>query len=1055
MIIENERKEGKSFETLVDEGNKEQEYLDSLEPTFLQTTKAALMTSVAGATTIFNTIDNKKMMPDNTGDVDYNQTEEWKQLIKQYSPNITSSDLTEAKNARNKEYLLTTLQNQKRWHNAVDTIEKAGIAGMATEMVVSLADIPSWLVGGAVFKAGKTALSAANLQRSGAQLLGNMVNTGTSVGVAIGASEAIIQSEASVKDQERIDNAVLFGTAFGAALPLIGKTLNIVSTGDGRASIADNTLNLMNRIPGSGSLRGFFAISSADQLINQSVSPTARNIGERATTRVTAARDNNGNFITQVEDTAMDYVEMTQNQRVSNIILNVNDSAKARGIKPEEAALEDGIAFNRFTNAVEQDVRNEITTLSKEQQYRLYEQATGTPLKTEDINVGTKTNPVMETRIVEPDDLYDVLTASIRSKNFDDGKYIIPDNLKYIEDFYKSYGTDATAYGLKGIGGKDSRGYGHIKYNEEEILADEVEALRKIEEMLMADKLNQHLIRQGELTVEDVKKIASNMIEKALDRDLKNKFIDGTGGAQSSSAFRQRRLRMDRSLYPEIFVNDIQVVGTEYADRVGGRIALKKTYGIDSDSTGSIKGAINQVLDTVAREGRELGASKRAIKRDVENTKAVLETILGSRKYNENPDAAVQKTARILKKGASALFNAGFIKYALVENTVAIMRYGGKAVIDNFVPAYKQISEHISKADANDPVVKLFRQAGLATSTLRGMRYDRYDNLEITPTTGKAEMFLDKTAHWGRKYSGFNWVNDINDALAGGSALTELQNVLTRADNLTKAEASRFARFGLTSDDIRAISRQNLELAPDGVVSNWNHNNWRDEELSKKFVRYLSRAVRDTVVRADGTRVHRWQSDVNNPIASMGLQFTQMPVALYERLLLNGYDELSARTVVGMASAVMGMYMILSLEEKALVASGAKDVEDDNTTLWIKAATRTPFAGIVPNFIDVGLMLTGNAPLGSSYKPHSDAASQFLGAGYSVGNRVFEAFKGLGNGINETDAANFLRITPIINSFPGLSYLMKGLEKDLIKQGSFDSSEDIQYSKPLYNYIKD
>ena len=62
MIIENEIKEGKSFEALVDEGNKEQEYLDSLEPTFLQTTKAALMTSVAGATTIFNIIDNKNIL---------------------------------------------------------------------------------------------------------------------------------------------------------------------------------------------------------------------------------------------------------------------------------------------------------------------------------------------------------------------------------------------------------------------------------------------------------------------------------------------------------------------------------------------------------------------------------------------------------------------------------------------------------------------------------------------------------------------------------------------------------------------------------------------------------------------------------------------------------------------------------------------------------------------------------------------------------------------------------------------------------------------------------
>ena len=56
---------------------------------------------------------------------------------------------------------------------------------MATEMVVSLADIPSWLVGGAVFKAGKTAVGALNLQRGGAKLLGDMAVTSVAAGTAI------------------------------------------------------------------------------------------------------------------------------------------------------------------------------------------------------------------------------------------------------------------------------------------------------------------------------------------------------------------------------------------------------------------------------------------------------------------------------------------------------------------------------------------------------------------------------------------------------------------------------------------------------------------------------------------------------------------------------------------------------------------------------------------------------------------------------------------------------------------------------------------------------
>lgn len=1043
-----------TIEELEQQGMEEEKRIEAQEPSFLDIAGAAIRTSATGGSTFLNMVDRKKMMPDNEGDREYYNSPDFDRIVKEVNPTISSSDLSEAKKARNEDYLRAILTNQKKWHESVDTIEKAGIAGIGAEVAVSLTDMPSWLAGGLFFKAGKTAVGAMNLQTSAAHTVSSFATSGLAVGGAVGTSEALIQAESNVLDEERFNNVVKYGTAFGVALPLLGSTFTSVATGEGRRALSDNTMNVINNIPGTGSLRGFFSLSSADQLIHNSVSPTARDIGLKATTPVTAMRDNNGNFVTHDIETAMDYLEMTQNDRISSLILHSNDNAKTFNNSHIEQSLIDGTEWNKFTNGVEQDVRREIGALSKEEQYRLYEEATGTRLETEEVNIGTKRNPIMETRIKEPEDIYDVLTASVRSKNFDEGRYIIPPHLQYIQDFYSKYGEDATSVGLKGIAGKDSRGYGHIKYNEDNILANVEEAIARFEEMLLNDELNRSMLARNEITVDEIKSIASSMIEKALDRDIKHRYIDSGKGVSATSATRQRKLRMNRELYPDLFVNDIHTIGTEYADRIGGRIALKKTYGLDSNNLGSLSASMEEVYKKIASEGRAVGASERAVKKDIENTKAVFETILGSRKYNHNPDAAVQKTARILKKGASALYNAGFIKYAIVEPTVAIMRYGLKPVINNYVPAYKQVLEHISKADSNDPMVKMMRQAGLATQTLRGMKYDRYDNMEIVPTTGKFEMFLDKTAHFARKYSGFNYMNDVSDFVAGSSALVELQTAISRFDKLSQAEASRLSRYGLSSNDLEVISRQNIIRDASGEVTNWNHDNWRNQVAAKKFLRYLSRSTRDTIMRADGTRVHRWQSDVNNPIASMALQFTQMPVALYERLLLNGFDEMSARTTVGIFTGVALMDMVLTLEDKALVASGAKDKEDDATTILTKAVARTPIAGIVPNYIDFGLMMTGNAPLGSSYAPKTDLASQ-LGAGYSVGNKLFQSIQGLADGINEKDAASFMRLTPIINSLPGLSYLMKGLEKDLASQGKLETDQDIQYDKPLYNYIKE
>jgi hypothetical protein len=1174
------------------------------EPTLVDTGLAAIRTSLTGGNTFLNMVENKTIMPSNDGDKLFNRTPEFESIVSEMAPNISLSDLQELKEAKNPEYLKLKIANQQRYKEAIDTIDKAGATGMVVETVMSFADAPSWLVGGAVFKAGQTFKSAMGIQSTGAQLLTNMGIGSAAASSAIYASEKAIQAEAGVDMQERANTMAKYGAAFGMALPLVAQTFTSVATQNGRQSIANNTGTLINNLPGKGGLRGFFSMSSSDQLVNQGTSEFSRNIGNLATTRVNAAKDADGNFVTASDDTAMDYTQTVIEREVTNLHYGALENSQKTGNDMVQQSFEDGKSWNEFTNSVEQTVRRDIGNMTDDELIATYKEATGIEelpiervqrqtqtkldqvdndfrIASDRINTARQTDINKETQLefskrektrqtklknaqeqltketeststqlqkdlvyvqrieagdsvvktdskaykaakdrinksqtrlqklqtkvdelsVEtvidedfisrttknvdkkyqptlnkleqttkkskaaiekerqkasketlPEDLYDVVQAHKRSKGFDDGIFVPPASLQYIQDFYSKFGEDATKYQLKGIAGKDSRGYGHVKYNSDEIMSDIPGAEAKFKEMLRDDELNKKLIRDGKLTEEELDKIAKDMVENALDRDFLNKYLDGGKGAQATSATKRRKLRMNRALYPELFVNDINVIGTEYADKIGGKIGLKKVYGLDTDNLGRMSSVIDEQLKKVVEEGRKNGASERAIKKDVENVRAIFETVLGSRKYNKDPDAAINKTSRMLRKGASALYNAGFVKYALVEPTVAVLRYGLKPVLDNFVPAIKATQDQIKNAKPTDPLVKAMRQAGLAIQIQRGAKYDRYDNMEITPTTGKTEMFLDKTAHYARKYSGFNYVNDVSDFVAGGASLSELQTVMTKK-SLSKAEASRLARYGLSSDDLVKLNRQDIKRSDDGQVTDWNYDNWKDQDLAKKFIRYLGRATRDTIMRADGTRVHRWQSDVNNPLAAMGLQFTQMPVALYERLLLNLGDEVSTRTAVGMISAVGIMYSILKLEDMALVQAGVNDKLEDDTTLLIKAATRTPMAGIVPNFIDTGLILTGNSPLGSAFAPRQDIGSMFLGAGYGVGNKLLKTGIGLSDGINETDASNFLKITPAINSIIGLNIGTKAVIKDLKDAGKVETNTPLTFDRPMYEFI--
>lgn len=1250
---------------------------EEVKPSFGDTFKAALRTSVTGATTAFDTIERKHVMPSNEGEDNYYNTQEFKDIISKEAPNISVTELSELYDAKNANYLRAKIQNQKNYLGAIDTIEKAGGTGMAVEVATSLADLPSWLVGGVIFKGAKAAKTTLDINRAGAKMLYDIGTGGLAAGTAVTTSEALIQGEAGVQLNDRLENTAMYGTAFGLALPAIAHTISDVAQGGSRQSIANNLNTLIDNVPGSGSLRGLFSISTADQALYKTDNSIVNDWGARSTTRSSAAKDADGNFVTATNDTAMNYKDTLIDSSLSTVGASMAENSKRFGIEFDRINEEDGQLFHQFANSVDQTVGREVAMLDEASLLQQYKDATGITELThetklagvtakydkmvndanvvakrdlgvintqkqsrlnenikniEDTLLKTKTNQInlhqtkvdeltkqldtlnsdisikdknridnlqskiddystqleelqkeydvkakqiknpaylgiggrqdtarvvtnLGNRIEElklkidtnkigledfkqkavdknkelitktesklqdtllkldeaknlrekvtpeeltgitdrlnkefkaientvnkqtkkaiknaeifkeknaitrddlPEDLYDVVISHNKTKMFDDGSLVVPERLKYLEDFFVKFGKEATDHELRGIAGKESRGYIHTMWNTDAILADLQGSKAKIQEMLLDDELTKAKLARNEITLEEVAKKAEDMVNSISTKDFTRKFIDETRGVTSTSAAKHKTMKVNKALYPELFVTNVDSLASDYAERIGGKLALKKTFGIDSDKiSGRLSDSLEKEYRRVAEEGQRLGHSDNHIKRDVANVKAIAETILGVNRYQHNPHEALATTARLLKKGSSALYSAGFVKYAIIEPTVAIMRYGLKNTLKQYVPAVKAMQEHINSAKPNDPLVRVMRQAGLAVNTLRALKYDRFNNFDATASRSKGELFLDKMSHISRKYSGFNYINDINDYVAGGAALSELQEVMVRPHNLSNSEASRLARYGLSSDDLAKINNEAIIKDATGNVTDWNNDAWKDQELSAKFLRYLGSATRDTIMRADGTRVHRYQADANNILGSMAFQFTQMPTALYERVLLNMKDEVAARSFVGMFMATSFMYTILELEDMAKVKSGAKDTRDTHEQLLTQAITRTPFVGILPNFIDAGLMLTGKAPLGSAYTPHSDLASLFLGAGYSTGNKALKALQGLGDGIDGTDASNMLKLVPIINSLPIFSVGMKALEHDFKTDNGGVSDVSANYSQPLHNIFKE
>ena len=211
------------------------------------------------------------------------------------------------------------------------------------------------------------------------------------------------------------------------------------------------------------------------------------------------------------------------------------------------------------------------------------------------------------------------------------------------------------------------------------------------------------------------------------------------------------------------------------------------------------------------------------------------------------------------------------------------------------------------------------------------------------------------------------------------------------------------------------------------MIKDWNFLNWKDKNLARDVQNSLQAAVHDTIVRTDGTRVHRWQSDVDSPIKQMFLQYTQFPMAAYERLTAN-LDEMSARTAVGAIAAMGISYAAQDLMDAALVQAGVKDKRASEEDLAIKAFTKTQFSTIFPTIYDYIATMTGMKTT-SGYQPTQGGLPS--SAGVSTINKLLKLASSSPEDFLEGDykkaTADLAGVLPILNSLPLLNIAFKSL----------------------------
>ena len=761
---------------------------------------------------------------------------------------------------------------------------------------------------------------------------------------------------------------------------------------------------------------------------------------EQAVTSVHGTRDSAGNRVSSEAETAMGYVKGMVEGALSNVRLQQYHAARLAGTSLDKI----NVAHKELYNKWETEVANEadkvyvrvLETKGNDGVLDMYEAATG---------VALKRNKKGER--VEPEDLYQVVSNQIKKDIEASGKLQVPKEVKYVHDFYAKYAEEGTKLGKGGLAGKTSFGYAPHTWNNSAIRSrprDEV--ITHIEEML---KNNPIVAYEYRMAAGDAKKIAKldkeyttaaeKKYEDAIDSDIMKQFQSSPTESGTPRSSRLRKLRVDTSLHPEYFARSVYEEMQSYGRQMAGQLAMLKHFGLQSDKQGSIMHKLEELKKQFIKEG--------ATTKDVENWTAMMESILGTRTLRRDNGKWTSYLGTMTPKVASALWSAGFSVLSLTEVGAIIAKNGIGNTIKAFIPAHQAHLNIIRGMDAKDPNLQYYLDLGLAGMTLRDSRFAKFENETLVNTKYAGEQALDDINHFGRKITFFSHIQDTLDHMAGAAYMSDLLSSV-KSGKMTESQKNRFMRYGLKEDDIVKLQKAEMIKSGDKVID-YNFHNWSDQELAKRVYNSLRNSVEDTIVRTDGTRIHRAQSDVNDTIKGMLLQYTMFPMAAYERLLVN-FDEVTSRTLAGAMASFTLSYGMQELYDAALVQSGVKDRRADIDTIAVKAFLNTPFSSIFPSIYDAAATAAG-VMTSKGYQPREGALPNSAGL-VAVESILKNMGKGVGNlmeGEYEDMFANMSKVLPILNNIPLLNIGFKMMAGQHVKERGDYRSAASMYDDPI------
>ena len=527
--------------------------------------------------------------------------------------------------------------------------------------------------------------------------------------------------------------------------------------------------------------------------------------------------------------------------------------------------------------------------------------------------------------------------------------------------------------------------------------------------------------------------IAENMADKISTAKSLNDLRDimsksGAGGNLTTGRFDiGRRIDVDEEMLGDLLHHNIDDIVELYHRDMSGKLSMIEATGMQTKEE-----LFEGYVKPIVHELQDLGYTSTQIQKITDDLDVVIDTLLGQRSIAENPNSTGQTIKRYATGWNNVTLGMGFGWTAISEIGPALALTGVKG-LKYLMPAIKHTIDKYRGIAGDKAIYNQLKAMGIGMDVYNSRVAARFSDDGINFAHTRPEQWLEKAQTKTMHASGLIGVTDAYKDMIGMAYIHNLHELGKRLNAgedfnkiLSKAERSRFARHGLTEQNIRDIGKQDVKYK-DGLLEDLNWDNW-DYHLKDKLSIATDRAVTGNILEPTALDLPKAMTDPNNVTIPLITQYLRFPIASTESYLLRGLAEADRAAAIGAMTSfgVMGT-LHLGMDE-LLHSMGLIDEPidlDDNEDLQ-KFAYRmfnyNPYTGMTPMLVNAGLATFGQPQPGSNYVPR-DLGGVLGGVTMNRAQLAWDTLKSQvedPGDIGKVEHRMFKFNTPWIGSVPGI-----------------------------------